>query len=86
MRDYYNYHRSHGAQVGQTPYERLLSKTRASSVTDLFRDLQRINSGLHLTNGFRIVRRPSMIWPPCKSSEYSVAHSDSRAAAMMSAS
>jgi len=35
MRDYYNYHRSHGAQVGQTPYERLLSKTRASSVTDL---------------------------------------------------
>ena len=50
------------------------------------RDLQRINSGLHLTNGFRIVRRPSMIWPPCKSSEYSVAHSDSRAAAMMSAS
>lgn len=27
--DYYNYHRPHGALDGQTPYERLLSKTRA---------------------------------------------------------
>ena len=27
--DYYNYHRSHGALDGQTPYERLLSKARA---------------------------------------------------------
>jgi transposase InsO family protein len=26
--DYYNYHRSHGALAGQTPYERLLAKTR----------------------------------------------------------
>jgi transposase InsO family protein len=27
--DYYNYHRPHGALSGQTPYERLLEKTRA---------------------------------------------------------
>jgi transposase InsO family protein len=27
--DYYNYHRPHGAPGGQTPYERLLMKTRA---------------------------------------------------------
>jgi len=27
--DYYNYHRPHGALDGQTPYERLLSKTKA---------------------------------------------------------
>ena len=27
--DYYNYHRPHGALNGQTPYERLLEKTRA---------------------------------------------------------
>jgi len=27
--DYYNYHRPHGALEGQTPYERLLAKTRA---------------------------------------------------------
>jgi transposase InsO family protein len=26
--DYYNYHRPHGALAGQTPYERLLAKTR----------------------------------------------------------
>lgn len=28
--DYYNYHRPHGALDGQTPYERLLAKARAS--------------------------------------------------------
>jgi transposase InsO family protein len=28
--DYYNYHRPHGALNGQTPYERLLEKTRAT--------------------------------------------------------
>jgi transposase InsO family protein len=28
--DYYNYHRPHGALGGQTPYERLLAKTRAA--------------------------------------------------------
>jgi transposase InsO family protein len=27
--DYYNYHRPHGGLDGQTPYERLLAKTRA---------------------------------------------------------
>ena len=27
--DYYNYHRPHGALNGQTPYERLIAKTRA---------------------------------------------------------
>jgi transposase InsO family protein len=27
--DYYNYHRPHGALSGQTPYERLIEKTRA---------------------------------------------------------
>jgi transposase InsO family protein len=27
--DYYNYHRPHGALDGQTPYERLVEKTRA---------------------------------------------------------
>jgi transposase InsO family protein len=27
--DYYNYHRPHGALAGQTPYERLLAKTKA---------------------------------------------------------
>ncbi len=27
--DYYNYHRPHGALQGQTPFERLLAKTRA---------------------------------------------------------
>jgi transposase InsO family protein len=27
--DYYNYHRPHGALSGQTPYERLMAKTRA---------------------------------------------------------
>ena len=26
---YYNYHRPHGALDGQTPYERLVAKTRA---------------------------------------------------------
>ena len=31
--DYYNYHRPHGALDGQTPYERLLSKTRAQVST-----------------------------------------------------
>jgi transposase InsO family protein len=29
--DYYNYHRPHGALGGQTPYERLLEKTRAAA-------------------------------------------------------
>jgi transposase InsO family protein len=29
--DYYNYHRPHGALDGQTPYERLIAKTRAAS-------------------------------------------------------
>jgi transposase InsO family protein len=28
--DYYNYHRPHGALNGQTPYERLMEKTRAA--------------------------------------------------------
>ena len=28
--DYYNYHRPHGGLDGQTPYERLMAKTRAS--------------------------------------------------------
>jgi len=28
--DYYNYHRPHGALDGQTPYERLIAKTRAA--------------------------------------------------------
>ena len=27
--DYYNYHRPHGALQGQTPYERLIEKSRA---------------------------------------------------------
>ena len=27
--DYYNYHRPHGALEGQTPFERLIAKTRA---------------------------------------------------------
>jgi transposase InsO family protein len=27
--DYYNYHRLHGALEGQTPFERLMAKTRA---------------------------------------------------------
>ena len=27
--DYYNYHRPHGALKGQTPFERLMDKTRA---------------------------------------------------------
>jgi transposase InsO family protein len=27
--DYYNYHRPHGALAGQTPYERLIAKTKA---------------------------------------------------------
>jgi transposase InsO family protein len=27
--DYYNYHRPHGALEGQTPFERLMAKTRA---------------------------------------------------------
>jgi transposase InsO family protein len=30
--DYYNYHRPHGALDGQTPYERLLAKTRARTL------------------------------------------------------
>jgi transposase InsO family protein len=30
--DYYNYHRPHGALGGQTPYERLLTKTRAAAL------------------------------------------------------
>jgi transposase InsO family protein len=30
--DYYNYHRPHGALDGQTPYERLVAKTRAGSL------------------------------------------------------
>ena len=29
--DYYNYHRPHGALDGQTPYERLMAKTRAGT-------------------------------------------------------
>jgi transposase InsO family protein len=32
--DYYNYHRPHGGLGGQTPYERLLQKTKAQPVTD----------------------------------------------------
>lgn len=31
--DYYNYHRPHGGLGGQTPYERLLQKTKAQPVT-----------------------------------------------------
>lgn len=31
--DYYNYHRPHGGLGGQTPYERLLQKTQAQTVT-----------------------------------------------------
>jgi transposase InsO family protein len=27
--DYYNYHRPHGGLQGQTPFERLIAKTRA---------------------------------------------------------
>jgi len=30
--DYYNYHRPHGALQGQTPYERLVAKTKARSL------------------------------------------------------
>ena len=30
--DYYNYHRPHGALDGETPYERLLAKTRAEEL------------------------------------------------------
>ena len=30
--DYYNYHRPHGALEGETPYERLLAKTRAEAL------------------------------------------------------
>jgi Integrase core domain len=30
--DYFNYHRPHGALDGQTPYERLLTKTRAEAL------------------------------------------------------
>jgi transposase InsO family protein len=30
--DYYNYHRPHGALDGQTPYERLVAKTKARSL------------------------------------------------------
>jgi transposase InsO family protein len=30
--DYYNYHRPHGALGGQTPYERLVAKTRAEAL------------------------------------------------------
>ena len=30
--DYYNYHRPHGALAGQTPYERLVAKTRAGAL------------------------------------------------------
>jgi transposase InsO family protein len=30
--DYYNYHRPHGALDGQTPYERLVAKTRAEAL------------------------------------------------------
>lgn len=30
--DYYNYHRPHGALGGQTPYERLLARTRAEAL------------------------------------------------------
>ena len=30
--DYYNYHRPHGALGGETPYERLLAKTRAEAL------------------------------------------------------
>ena len=32
--DYYNYHRPHGALGGQTPYERLLAKTKAGVSTN----------------------------------------------------
>jgi transposase InsO family protein len=32
--DYYNYQRPHGGLGGQTPYERLLQKTRTQPVTD----------------------------------------------------
>ena len=32
--DYYNYHRPHGALDGQTPYERLIAKTRAGASTN----------------------------------------------------
>jgi hypothetical protein len=31
--DYYNYHRPHGALDGQTPYERLMAKKTAASVS-----------------------------------------------------
>jgi transposase InsO family protein len=31
--DYYNYHRPHGALGGQTPYERLMAKARATTST-----------------------------------------------------
>ena len=31
--DYYNYHRPHGALGGQTPYERLMAKVRATTST-----------------------------------------------------
>jgi transposase InsO family protein len=32
--DYYHYHRPHGALGGQTPYERLLAKTKAGASTN----------------------------------------------------
>jgi hypothetical protein len=41
---------------------------------------------VQFSNGFRIVRRPSMIGPACRSSEYNVMHSASSAAAMIRAS
>ena len=31
--DYYNYHQPHGGLGGQTPYERLLQKTKAQPLT-----------------------------------------------------
>ena len=30
--NYYNYHRPHGALDGQTPYERLMEKTRTKAL------------------------------------------------------
>jgi hypothetical protein len=47
--DYYNYHRPHGALQGQTPFERLIEKTRAG-VTGVVRLYKRQDGALGRTN------------------------------------
>ena len=57
--DYYNYHRPHGALDGQTPYERLVAKTRAGVFPHVLGTYRHLSD----QNGPNVMVRPAGLEP-----------------------